>query len=132
MRLTVEENPETIKRYGHLKPAPRWGSVRCSVRCSGTSRDCTLEKGHRGPHAAHGAFNRVVAVWDAGSPVRKSEGVALDLAERNAFREGGVVGVWKAVRNVVPDMETGIYLTFFVAFVGFVIYWLLLIVGVPL
>jgi hypothetical protein len=132
MRLTVEENPETIKRYAHLRPAPLWGSVRCGVRCPGTSRSCTLEKGHRGPHAAHGLFKRVVAVWDAGFPVGRPEGIAVDRAERDAFEEGGAVAAWRAFRNVVPDMESGIYLTFFVAFVGFVIYWLLLILGVPL
>lgn len=132
MRLTVEENPETIKRYGHLRPASRWGSVRCGVRCPGTSRSCTLEKGHRGPHAAHGMFKRVVAVWDAGFPVRRSEDVAVGMVERDAFEEGGVVAAWKAFRNVVPDMETGVYLTFFVVFLGFVIYVLARVLGGPL
>jgi hypothetical protein len=136
MRLTVEENPETIKRYGHLKPAPRWGSVRCGARCPGTSRTCTREESHRGPHAAHGMFKRVVAVWDTGTPpghkVEHQPTVAARLALRDTFRTGGVVAAWRAVRSVVPDLETGIYLTFFVAFVGFVIYWFLLILGGPL
>lgn len=132
MRLTVEDNPETIKRYGHLKPASLWGSARCGVRCPGSSHTCTLEKGHRGPHAAHGLFKRVVAVWDAGSVVRKSEDVALGVALRDDLRNGVVMEAWRAFRNVVPDMETGIYLAFFVAFLGFVIYWVLLILGIPL
>lgn len=71
MKLTVEENPETIKRYSHIRPAPPWRAARCSVTCPGTTRACTLEKGHRGPHVAHGRFGKVVAVWDDRSMTRK-------------------------------------------------------------
>jgi hypothetical protein len=66
MKLTIKDNPEAIKRYGHIKPAPLWGSVRCAAKYPGSVRACTLERGHTGVHVAHGRFRRVVAVWDEG------------------------------------------------------------------
>ena len=66
MRLTVEEHPEAIKRYAHLKPARGFRARACYAGLSGTGRTCTREPGHRGPHVAHGRFSGVLAVWDSG------------------------------------------------------------------
>ena len=65
MRLTREEHPEAIKRYGHIKRARGWRVRPCAAKCPGTTRTCTRGEGHRGPHVAHGAFRKVVAVWDS-------------------------------------------------------------------
>jgi len=117
MKLTLEENPETIKRYGHLRPAPPWGSVRCSAKCPGTTRTCTREKGHRGPHAAHGSFRKVLAVWDSSAEGRSLEPARSARKLRGPRRrevpkapgdEGflaSVKAVWKAIRRITPSME---------------------------
>lgn len=64
MKLTVEQHPESIGRYGHVRPA-RGGKV-CRQLCPGTTRTCSQPRGHHGPHVAHGLFRMVVAVWDLG------------------------------------------------------------------
>ncbi|MGB1657818.1 MAG: hypothetical protein ACPHO4_10740, partial [Longimicrobiales bacterium] len=66
MRLTVEEHPEAIKRYAHLKPVRGFRARACYAGLPGTSRSCTRKTGHRGPHVAHGRFSRLLAVWDSG------------------------------------------------------------------
>jgi hypothetical protein len=135
MKLTVEDNRETIKRYAHLKPAPAWGSNRCGAACPGSPRTCTLEGGHRGPHVAHGLFRRVVAVWDSGARTRTSDDRSKGLvraASRNDAAQGGLVAALRTFRAVVPSMETGIYLFFFLIMVGFGLYFVLLILGGPL
>ena len=136
MKLTVEENREAIRRYGHIKPAPILGAVRCSARCQGTRRTCTLERSHRGPHVAHGMFRRVVAVWDAGIKVQKSERKAKRAGRaiaRTGFRDGGLISALGALgRRVVrraPSLEEGLLLIFFRAMVGFAIDWALRIIG---
>ena len=65
MHLTREENPEEIRRFEHIKPAPVFGPVRCFSQEPGSIRTCTLSKGHEGPHLAHGFLKRLYAVWDA-------------------------------------------------------------------
>ena len=67
MRFTKKEDPEQVKQYGHIKPAPVFGPLRCFARCPGTHQSCTLSKGHSGPHVAHG-FKKVLAVWDEEEP----------------------------------------------------------------
>ena len=137
MKLTIEENRETIKRYGHIKPASRWGSVRCSAKCPGSSRTCTLEEGHRGPHVAHGKFNRVVAVWGEGVKVRKTEPKARRVAGStpgNPFREGGIAAAlgtfWnRLVRRLPFSIEEGFLLILALAMVGFALDWALRILG---
>jgi hypothetical protein len=137
MKLTIEENRETIKRYGHIKPASRWGTVRCSSRCPGSSRTCTLEKDHRGPHVAHGRFNRVVAVWGEGVKVRKPEGKArrdVGVTAGNVFRGGWVptaLAVFRNrfVRRLPSSVEEGFLLILAVAMVGFALDWALRILG---
>jgi hypothetical protein len=69
MRLTVEEHREAIKRYGHIRPARGLRASWCATRCPGTTRTCTRDRGHSGPHVAHGFLRRVLAVWDAGAAV---------------------------------------------------------------
>ena len=59
-----ETHPEEIEKYEHIKPAPTFGPVRCFAKCPGTPRTCTLERGHAGPHVAHGFPKKVMAVWD--------------------------------------------------------------------
>lgn len=135
MKLTLEKNRETIKRYGHLRPAPPWGPPACGVGCPGSPRTCTREEGHGGPHAAHGLFRRVVAVWvgesGGGRTVgkRRKASAALSASARDGFREGGLVAAFRALRAVVPSVEAGVFLVFFGAMVGFVIYWLFLMMG---
>lgn len=136
MKLTVEENRETIKRYGHIRPAPRWGSVRCFARCPGSSRTCTLEVDHNGPHVAHGIFRQVVAVWDANRKVRRSEAerqtVVGPTAPKGLKREPSVAavdGFWRRVVRKAPSLEQGFLLVLFVAMVGFVIDWTLRMLG---
>ena len=138
MKLTIEEHPETIKRYRHIKPAPSRKGGRCATRLSGTSRACTLSPGHSGPHVAHGAFNRVVAVWDAGATARKSEGDTHrvgSVVPRRPPREGGIVRAMKdfgrrVTRYTEHFMEEIFLLVFVLAMVGFVIDWALRIMGV--
>ena len=64
MRFTRDENPEQVEQYGHIKPAPTFGPLRCFARCPGAHYTCTRSKGHNGPHVAHTFFKKVAAVWD--------------------------------------------------------------------
>lgn len=132
MRLTIEENPETIKRYSHIRPAFVWGSVRCSAWCPGTSRNCTLEKDHKGPHVAHGFFRNVVAVWDERSKVRKSEvSASRDLREvtPRGLRGKGLLSALMAFRGRIvrraPSIEEVVFLVFALGMVWFAIDWAL-------
>ncbi len=64
MKILREQDPDAIKNYEHIKPAPTFGKIRCFARCPGTARTCTLAKGHTGRHVAHGFRKKVMAVWD--------------------------------------------------------------------
>jgi hypothetical protein len=137
MKLTIEENRETIKRYGHIKPAPRWGSVRCSAKCPGSSRTCTLEEDHRGPHVAHGRFQKVLAVWGEGVKVRKPEnkpGRSVGASAGTPLRVGGwtdALAVFRnrLVRRLPFSIEEGFLLILALAMVGFALDWALRILG---
>lgn len=136
MRLTVEDNPETIKRYGHIKPARGRRTESCSTRCPGTARHCTLAKGHRGPHVAHGLFNKVVAVWDAGTGAQAAERTVTRTSQSRArsdlrtMRPVGVLeALWRLVVHTISSAEEIALLIFFLAFVWFAIDWLRLILG---
>lgn len=134
MRLTVEEDRDTIKRYGHIGPAPAWGAGRCSVRCPGTERTCTLAKDHRGPHVAHGLFRRVMAVWDTNGEERGSRKNVKTAVAPRAHGEvwtgslfGSLAAFWDqvvALRSSVGDIALFVM---FLGFVAFAIRWLLLI-----
>lgn len=122
MKLTIEDHRETIKGYGHVKPAPMWGAVRCATRCPGAvSRICTLAVDHSGPHVAHGRFKKVVAVWDGGAVVPSRS------------RDEGPVSVFEALRGrllgIMPSMEEGLLLILFLGMVGFVVDWTLRLLG---
>jgi hypothetical protein len=143
MKLTIEKNPETVKRYQHVRPAPRWGSIACSVQCPGTVRICTREQGHRGPHVAHAKFGKVVAVWDRTAQAEipahrpKHSGRTTVSARRAStpVRGGdgglGVVmkSIWGRVTGGNFTLEDGFLLLLALAMVGFAIDWALRIIG---
>jgi len=132
MKLTIEENRETIKRYSHIRQPFLWGSLRCSAWCPGTSRNCTLGKGHKGPHVAHGRFRNVVAVWDGKSKFRKSDvGVSRDVGDvtPRGLRGSGLLPALMAFRSRIvrraPSIEEVVFLVFALGMVWFVIDWAL-------
>lgn len=142
MRLTVEDHGKAIKRYSHVKPARGSKARLCSALCAGTRRTCTLEKGHRGPHVAHGLFKRVVAVWESETGARISKEPVRPPARakpRGGVRPGKPIGLraqkpvgmlealWERVVGTIGSVEQIAFLIFFLAFVGFAIHWLLLL-----
>jgi hypothetical protein len=137
MKLTIEENREAIKRYRHIPPVPPWGPPRCSARCPGTARNCTLRKGHAGPHVAHGTFKRVVAVWDKGTkalqPEKKRKRISVSAAP-NRPRGGGLIPAVRAIlRRLIPSphaIEATFLLVLTLSMVWFAIDVALRILGV--
>jgi len=137
MKLTIENNRERIKRYSHIKPAPRWGSVGCFAKCPGTLRTCTLEKSHSGPHVSHGRFNRVVAVWEGGTRATKSNqqrpGRVVGAATRRGLQDRGFVAALKAFRGRflqrAPGIEEVFLLILALSMAGFALDWALRILG---
>jgi hypothetical protein len=136
VRLTAEGDAATIKRYEHVKPARFWWSRRCRVRLAGTSRSCTRESAHKGPHVAHGAFGRPLAVWDEGDaiPRREREVAAKPARMRRVSQREGPLEVLRAFAGRVARrphhfMEQAFLLVLVVAMVGFVIDWALRIIG---
>jgi hypothetical protein len=136
MKLTVEENREALRRYGHVRPAAG-GSARCSARCPGTPRTCTLASGHRGPHVSHGRFRKVVAVWDGPARVRHTEITRKQpvgpTARRDLRRTGFLVALRESLGRMIrrPQhyMEEILLLVFALAMAGFVLDWALRILG---
>ena len=140
MRLTAEEHPEAIKRYAHVRPARGWRVRACGSRFDGTPLSCTRERGHRGPHVAHERFRRAVAVWDAKAPSDSSGLIRRSPSVDPARTRGGrspiglpdrSVGLLQALRErlsrAMGSAEEIAFLIFFLAFVGFAVQWLLLI-----
>ena len=132
MKLTIEDNPETIKRYSHIRPAFVLGSIRCSAWCPGTSRNCTLKKGHKGPHVAHGLFRNVVAVWDEKSKFRRFElSETREVAEVRAGdgRARRLLPILASLRGRIvrrtPSIEEVVFLVFALGMVWFAIDWAL-------
>ena len=136
MKLTIEKNPESIKRYQHVRPAPRWASSTCGLPCPGTVRSCTLERGHRGPHVAHTKFGRVVAVWDRTAQIQ-SPGSGRKLGKPKPTpgkgRDRGVAVVlkmiWGRLTSGSFSLEDAFLLLLALAMVGFAIDWALRIIG---
>lgn len=134
MKLTIEKNREAIKRFRHVRPVR--GAVPCSERCPGTSRTCTLEKGHGGLHVAHGTFRRVVAVWDEGAesarptPRRRRLGTSRSPIPLRPSGTSSALG--NLVRRLVeraPGVEEVVLLILALSMVGFAIDWILQIFG---
>lgn len=131
MRLTVEKDPESIKRYRHIKPARGWRALACAARCPGTARTCTLHKGHRGPHVAHGMFKKVLAVWDANAEVRGSVErlrATVQTRARSGVRSrrptAALGALWRGVVRIGDSIGDLALLVLFLAMVGFAIHWL--------
>jgi hypothetical protein len=134
VKLTLRENPETIKRYGHIKPARGFRTSVCGTKCRGTVHRCTLESGHRGYHVAHGFLSKVVAVWESDSgaqPSAEAVSRALESQERRGLRKRKQVGtleaLWGRVVNTISDVEQLALFVMLIAFVGFAIHWMSLI-----
>jgi len=135
MKLTIENNRERIKRYGHIKPAPSWGSVRCLAQCQGPVRSCTREKGHPGPHVSHGRFNRVLAVWEERSKthsLQKRPEKAVDPATRKGLQgRGFFAGVKTFFGHFIrrAPIEEVFLLILALSMAGFAVDWALRILG---
>ncbi|MDH3208459.1 MAG: hypothetical protein OEO79_17800 [Gemmatimonadota bacterium] len=142
MRLTAKDHPEGIKRYAHVRPSRGWKATACSSRWPGTSYLCTREKGHRGPHAAHGWFRKVLAVWEpeaggesssgaAGMPAAVKSGRGPPARRPIGLRSRSPVGLLERLRSIlvrgVSSLEEIVFLVFFLAFVAFAIGGFLLI-----
>jgi hypothetical protein len=136
MRLTAKDDPETIKRYSHVRPASRRGSGRCAVGCSGTAHTCTREAGHSGPHVAHGGLRRILAVWDEGGAARASS--ESRRRARESRGQGGLPSrrteslLKRAAQRFVRTFSSIEEVSLFILFVAFVIFavdWLLRILG---
>jgi len=143
MRLTIEDNPGSTRRYDHLEPARGWGVSPCGVRLSGSHRTCTREKDHRGPHVSHGFFKKVLAVWEpvgrrerrpassAPAPTKKREarGPARPTGRRErpiGRSEPRPLSIVDAMRGflvrVTASIEELAWLAFLAAFLGFAAY----------
>jgi hypothetical protein len=118
VRLTVEEDREAIKRYGHVRPGRARGDGRCAARCPGTARTCTLDKGHRGLHVAHGTFNKVVAVWDAGTELRRPDG-------RQGESPWALRPFWRRVGGAWSSLGDLALLVMLLGFLAFAVDWFL-------
>jgi hypothetical protein len=134
MKLTIENDPETVRRYGYIKPAPRLGGRRCGARCPGTTRMCTLKREHRGPHVAHGRFKRVLAVWDEETPARgslvrlKSSLAAQKESELRQGRQGGALDrLRRGFATIWESFSDYAMLAVFFTMVGAFLYWFLLL-----
>jgi len=135
MKFTIEDNPEAIRRYGHIRPAT-WGAARCVAGYPDGKHRCTLERGHRGPHVSHGRFRKVLAVWDAGVQVQPAGGkVKAEARPPSRIRpwDGGFVAALAAFsRRLIkkaPPMEATLFLIFFLGMVVFVLDWTLRLLG---
>ena len=140
MKLTREKNREALRRFAHLDRAG-WRETRCDRRLPGSDRACTRAKGHRGPHASHGLFSRLHAVWgrgsgDAGSPAEirgraRSGGGGAGHRRPVGLRSrdpGGALDRLKAGLGWIGDhAEEILLLAFFAAFVWFALDWLMII-----
>jgi hypothetical protein len=133
MRITAEDHPDTIKRYAHVKRAPSTKGF-CAVALPESARTCSLGKSHRGPHVAHGLFGRVVAVWDLGHRARPPAKTARPNSEARARRSlrvrkpiGKLADLRELVTHAIGSVQDAAFLIFFLSFVGFAIYWVLLI-----
>jgi len=134
MRLTVETDPESVKRYRHVKPARGLGVRTCGAKLTGSARACTLARHHRGPHVSHGSLGKVLAVWDADTAAISRPRPRPTGGSAREVREGGeLAGPYALLRRVFARIDLSVeavaFIVLFVALVAFVIEWLLMIVG---
>lgn len=136
MRLTAETNPAGLKRYRHVRPARVPKDSLCAASCGDTRHSCDLAKGHSGPHVAHGLWRNVVAVWttdavaqDTASELRRPPRANSPVGLRAGRPTGVAEALWERVVRTISSLDELFFLVLFLAFVGFVIYWGLLIVG---
>ncbi|RMH18460.1 MAG: hypothetical protein D6701_06290 [Gemmatimonadetes bacterium] len=147
MRLTVEEHSEAVRRYAHVGRARGLGARACGAPLPATGRRCSRDRGHGGPHVAHGRFGRVLAVWDRSAvtrtpdriatseelrasrrPTRRKKAPARPTSAASSSREAGLarrVGAW--VRAHVSSFEEALFLVMFLAFAVFAVQWALLL-----
>lgn len=132
MKLLVESDKAALARYAHVARVS--GSAACGRACPGTERTCTRRRGHGGPHVAHGFLGKVTAAWDSAAETgrKRDTGSAPTLRRRMALRTlrpkaGAVERLVGWIYRVLADPEQLLLLLFFVAFVGFALHWLTLI-----
>lgn len=131
MRLQGTSDPAALGRYGHVRPAPFWRK-RCGRPCPGTSRSCTREPQHRGPHVAHDLLRRAVAVWEGKeAPAARPQARKAVAKKPVGLRSGGSTSLSQrlgsAAKFVDDHVEEIALAVFFVAFVWFALDWLLII-----
>lgn len=133
MKLTVENDRESLRRYAHIAPAR---GRKCGEPFPGKPRSCTLAPGHSGPHVAHGSFRRVLAAWDSGGVAQSSPEARRNRAE--ARTQGGLptrrsagilLRLGRGALRILSSPEELFLLILFVAFTGFAIDWTLRILG---
>lgn len=141
MKLVAKDRPAGLDRYRHIKPARGWRVTRCGHVCPGTSYSCTRERGHRGPHVAHGLLGRLRAVWDlpavrSGEPsrtpapssgMRRRRGQPIGLRperSKSLLERAG-----RALKFLDDHGEEIALIVFFLAFVWFALDWLTIILG---
>lgn len=132
MRLTAKDDPETIKRFAHIKPASGRRAKLCEAICPATPHKCTLASGHRGPHVAHGLLRKVHAVWDAGTALRPSTDAlqrSLDARPSRGASEREpsslMTAIWSRAVRALSNVEEVVFIILFIAFVFFGIDWFL-------
>lgn len=113
--------------------------TRCGRVCPGTSYTCTRERGHRGPHVAHGLLGRLRAVWDAPAGRPEEPSRKTGPSSRAPRRRGRPVGLrkegsksflesaGKALKFLDEHGEEIALIVFFLAFVWFAVDWLMII-----
>jgi hypothetical protein len=141
LRLTVEDNPEAVKRYRHIKPASVLRKRPCATVWRDQRHTCTREKGHRGPHVAHSLFRQVVAVWEsvgAREVVGEAVGRKSQARTRNDLRgrpvglrgksSGSVLKILVGlVRRAISSPDEIAFVLLFAVFVWFAIEVLLIL-----
>lgn len=138
MRITADDHPHAIHRYGDVRPA-RWGRSRCGARLpDDLDVTCTREAQHRGPHVAHRVFRRVVAVWDSGPALRAlGSERPVPLVRRRATAPvglrtpSGASRLRELAKRVLrdPPVEEVAMLILLVAFSWFAFDWFRMIMG---
>lgn len=129
MRLTREEHRDQLERFAHLRPVGRVGGKRCGASLPGSTRRCSRMREHRGPHAAHGPWGRLTAVWDDGGvetrPSREARSTPVRARRSRVPREGRPSGLlevsWERAVRVLSSPEELALLILFLGLVAFAV-----------